>query len=30
MQSNAKDVTTYIEEAPAERQDALLKLRELC
>lgn len=30
MQSNAKDVTTYIEEAPAERQDVLKKLRELC
>ncbi|MCI0556100.1 MAG: DUF1801 domain-containing protein [Anaerolineae bacterium] len=30
MQSNAKDVTTYIEESPAERQEALLKLRELC
>jgi uncharacterized protein YdhG (YjbR/CyaY superfamily) len=30
MQSNAKDVTTYIEEAPAERRDALLKLRDLC
>jgi uncharacterized protein YdhG (YjbR/CyaY superfamily) len=30
MQSNAKDVTGYIEEAPAERRDALLKLRELC
>ena len=30
MQSTAKDVTTYIEEAPAERQDALRKLRDLC
>jgi uncharacterized protein YdhG (YjbR/CyaY superfamily) len=30
MQSNAKDVTTYIEEAPAERRDALRKLRDLC
>ena len=30
MQSNAKDETTYIEEAPAESRDALLKLRELC
>lgn len=30
MQSSAKTVTTYIEEAPAERQDALLKLRDLC
>lgn len=30
MQSNAKDVAIYIEEAPAERRDALLELRELC
>lgn len=30
MQSTAKDVTTYIQEAPAERQDALLRLRALC
>ncbi|MCI0549371.1 MAG: DUF1801 domain-containing protein, partial [Anaerolineae bacterium] len=30
MQSNAKDVTTYIEESPVERQDALLKLRDMC
>jgi uncharacterized protein YdhG (YjbR/CyaY superfamily) len=30
MQSTAKDVTTYIKEVPAERQDALLKLRALC
>jgi len=30
MQSQAKDVTTYIEEAPAERQEALTRLRELC
>lgn len=30
MQSNAKNVKTYIEEAPAERQEALLKLRALC
>jgi uncharacterized protein YdhG (YjbR/CyaY superfamily) len=30
MQSQAKDVTTYIEEAPAERQAALRKLRALC
>lgn len=30
MQSTAKDVTTYIEEAPAERQEALRKLRLLC
>ena len=30
MQSKAKDVSTYIEEAPAERQEALTRLRELC
>ena len=30
MQSKAKDVTTYIEEAPTERQEALHRLRELC
>lgn len=30
MQCNAKDVKTYIDEAPAERQEALLKLRALC
>jgi len=30
MQSTAKDVTTYIKEAPAERQDDLLKLRDRC
>ncbi len=30
MQSKAKDVTTYIEEAPAERQAALRRLRDLC
>ena len=30
MQSNAKDVSTYILEAPAERQEHLAKLRELC
>ena len=30
MQSKAKDVTTYIEEAPAERQEALHRLRDLC
>lgn len=30
MQSNAKDVTTYIQEAPAERQAALVRLRDLC
>src|SRR5215831_18851333 len=30
MQSNAKDVDTYIEEAPAERRPALTRLRNLC
>jgi uncharacterized protein YdhG (YjbR/CyaY superfamily) len=30
MQSNAKDVATYIKEAPAERQEALIRLRDLC
>ena len=30
MQSTAKDVTTYIKEAPAERHEALLRLRDLC
>ena len=30
MQSQAKDVQAYIEEAPADRREALLKLRELC
>ena len=30
MQSKAKDVKTYIAEAPAERREALTKLRELC
>jgi uncharacterized protein YdhG (YjbR/CyaY superfamily) len=30
MQSKAKDVTTYIEEAPAERREALNRLRDLC
>lgn len=30
MQSKAKDVGTYIAEAPAERREALTKLRELC
>lgn len=30
MQSKAKDVTTYIQEAPAERQPYLEKLRALC
>lgn len=30
MQSKAKDVTTYIKEAPAERQEALTQLRDMC
>jgi uncharacterized protein YdhG (YjbR/CyaY superfamily) len=30
MQSKARDVTAYIEEAPAERQEALPRLRDLC
>lgn len=30
MQSKAKNVSTYIQEAPAERQEALTRLRELC
>jgi uncharacterized protein YdhG (YjbR/CyaY superfamily) len=30
MQSNAKDATIYIEEAPVERQEALARLRDLC
>src|SRR5215207_930402 len=30
MQSSAKDVTTYIQEAPAERREALARLRDLC
>lgn len=30
MQSTARDVTTYIQEAPAERQEALTRLRDLC
>lgn len=30
MQSKAKDVTTYIQEATAERKEYLTKLRELC
>src|SRR5215204_4166753 len=30
MQSKAKDVATYIEEAPTERQEALTRLRDLC
>lgn len=30
MQSNAKDVTSYIQEAPAERQETLERLRDRC
>lgn len=30
MQSQAKDVTAYIEEAPAERREALTRLCDLC
>ncbi len=30
MQSTAKDVTSYLEEVPAERKAALEKLRKLC
>jgi len=30
MQSNAQDVTTYIEQAPVDRKQALTKLRRLC
>lgn len=30
MQSTAKDVTTYLEEVPAERKAALVKLRKQC
>jgi uncharacterized protein YdhG (YjbR/CyaY superfamily) len=30
MQSTAKDVTTYLQEVPADRQQALHKIRELC
>jgi uncharacterized protein YdhG (YjbR/CyaY superfamily) len=30
MQSKAKDVTTYIEVSPAERQETLGRLRDLC
>ena len=30
MQSKARDVTTYIDEAPPERQPALRRLREVC
>ncbi|HEY3473141.1 MAG TPA: DUF1801 domain-containing protein, partial [Anaerolineales bacterium] len=30
MQSKAKDVTRYIEEAPSEQREALTRLRDLC
>ena len=30
MQSNAPDVSTYLEQVPAERRDALNQLRRLC
>jgi uncharacterized protein YdhG (YjbR/CyaY superfamily) len=30
MQSKAKDVASYIDEAPPERREALAKLRQLC
>lgn len=30
MQSTAKDVTTYIEESPASRQETLTRLRGIC
>lgn len=30
MQSHAKDVDAYIQQAPAERREALTKLRDLC
>lgn len=30
MQSKAKDVTAYIDEAPADRREALNRLRDLC
>jgi len=30
VQSTAKDVTTYLEEVPAERKAALMQLRKLC
>jgi uncharacterized protein YdhG (YjbR/CyaY superfamily) len=30
MQSKANDLASYIEEAPAERQEALRRLRDLC
>jgi len=30
MQSKAKTVTAYLEEVPAERREALLRLRKMC
>ena len=30
MPINAKDVSTYIQEAPTERQETLTRLREMC
>ena len=30
MQSDARDVDTYLEQVPEERREALIKLRELC
>ena len=30
MQSKAKDVTAYIDEAPADRRETLVRLRDLC
>lgn len=30
MQSKAQDVTTYLQDAPADRQECLKKLRALC
>jgi uncharacterized protein YdhG (YjbR/CyaY superfamily) len=30
MQSTAKDVTSYLEEVPAERREVLARLRDLC
>jgi len=30
MQSKAKSVTAYLDEVPAERKEALTKLRDLC
>jgi hypothetical protein len=30
MQGTAKDVTTYLEEVPFDRREALSRLRDLC